>query len=300
MREPSQMPASASDQRPIRRQLNVPALLWRAVTYLVLFCLMLLILTPFLWLVTSSLRPVSELFVTPPRWIPSRFNFDGYVKAFGIFALPILNSIFYGICTAVISLLVACPAAYSLTRFKYKGKRWITSLLLLTQMLPFVLLLLPLYIAYIKIGLYNTRLGMIIGFTALTIPYSILLLRGYFATLPADLEEQAQIDGCTRLGALWKVVLPLSRPVLMAVILSDIVLVWNDVLFNIFLTRDISNQTASVALYMFYTLRWQSGGVGQKEVMLAGGVLLTLPVVLLFIFLQKYLVKGLTVGALKA
>jgi len=294
------MPSNGLEYRAVRRRRNYSALIWRGLMYLVLFSIMLLILAPFLWLLTSSLRPVSELFVTPPRWIPSQINFSGYAKAFSIFALPILNSVFYGFCTAVISLLVACPAAYSLTRFKYKGKRWITTLLLLTQMLPFVLLLLPLYIAYIQTGLYNTRLGMVIGFTALTIPYSILLLRGYFATLPPDLEEQAQIDGCTRLGAMWRVVLPLSRPVLMAVVLSDIVLVWNDVLFNIFLTRDISNQTASVALYLFYTLRSQSGGIGQKEVMLAGGVLLTLPVVFLFIFLQKYLVKGLTVGALKA
>jgi ABC-type glycerol-3-phosphate transport system permease component len=204
------------------------------------------------------------------------------------------------VCTAALSLLVACPASYSLTRYVYRGKRLVTILLLITQMLPFVLLLLPLYIAYLKIGLYNTRIGMVIGYTALTIPYSILLLRGYFLTLPADLEDQAQIDGCTRLGALWRVVLPLSRPVVMAVILSDIVLVWNDILFTIFLSKDLSNQTASVALYFFYSMRSQSGGIGQKEVMLAGGVLLTLPVVLLFIFLQKYLVRGMTVGALKA
>jgi ABC-type glycerol-3-phosphate transport system permease component len=224
---------------------------------------------------------------------------EGYKKALAVFSQPLLNSTFYSLVTAIISLIIACPAAYSLTRYHYPGKKWVVATLLITQMLPFVLLLLPLYITFIRLGLYNTRLGLIFAFTALTIPYSVLLLRGYFSTLPIELEEAAMIDGCTRLGALWRVVIPLSAPALVAVVLSNIVLVWNDVLFTIFLTKDLSVQTASVALYHFFTMRSQSGGMAQKEVMLAGGVLLTLPVVIIFPFLQKYIAKGLTMGAVK-
>lgn len=267
--------------------------------YGALFALTLFIVVPFLWLVTSTVRPVSELYVYPPRWIPQTFTLAAYQKAFQTFAKPLLNSAVYGIVTAILTLVVACPAAYSLTRLNYPGKRSVTGVFLLTQMLPFVLLLLPLYIIYLKLGLYNTRLGLTIGFTALTVPYSVLLLRSFFAGLPIELEEQAMIDGCTRLGALWRIVLPLSTPVLVAVVLSSIVLVWNDVLFTIFLSKDLEVQTASVALYRFFTVRSASGGVAQKEVMLAGGVILTLPVIFLFTFLQKYIAAGITAGALK-
>jgi multiple sugar transport system permease protein len=273
---------------------------WRgALIYILLIAMTVAILAPFLWLLTSTLRPVSDLYVYPPRWIPDHFTLDAYKKALNTFAAPLTNSTLYGIITALLTLIVACPAAYSLARFRYKGKRIVTGLFLITQMLPFVLLLLPLYIIYIQIGLFNTRSGLIIGFTALTIPYATMLLRSFFLGLPEDLEEQAMIDGCTRLGALWHVVMPLSKPVLVAVVLSSVVLVWNDVLFTIFLSKDLEIQTASVALYRLFTLRSASGGVAQKEVMLAGGVLLTLPVIFLFTFLQKFFTTGMTAGALK-
>lgn len=267
--------------------------------YAALLGLSVFILIPFAWLLTSTIRPVAELYVYPPRWVPETVTLVAYRKAFQTFARPLVNSAMYGLTVSLLTLLVASPAAYSLTRLNYPGKRAVTGLLLLTQMLPFVLLLLPLYITYLRLGIYNTRLGLIIGFTALTIPYSALLLRSYFAGLPQELEEQAMIDGCTRLGALWRIVLPLSTPVLVAVVLSSIILVWNDVLFTIFLSKDLEIQTASVALYHFFTVRSASGGVAQKEVMLAGGVLLTLPVVFLFTFLQKYITAGITAGALK-
>lgn len=278
---------------------RIRKLFLRVLLYIFLLSLIVVILAPFLWLLSSTLRPVNELYVYPPQWLPKQFTLQGYSKAMVVFAQPLLNSVLYSFVTAIISLLVACPAAYSLTRYRYPAKRFFIAIMLITQMLPFVLLLLPLYIGFIRLGLYNTRLGLIIAFTALTIPYSVLLLRGYFSTLPVELEEAAMIDGCTRLGALWKVVIPLSTPALVAVVLSNIVLVWNDVLFTIFLTKDLSVQTASVALYHFFTMRSQSGGMAQKEVMLAGGVLLTLPVIIIFPFLQKYIAKGLTLGALK-
>jgi ABC-type glycerol-3-phosphate transport system permease component len=271
----------------------------QAPVYLLLLALTAAILAPFLWLLTSTLRPVSELYVYPPRWIPETFTLAAYGKALKTFTLPLANSAIYGLVTSLLTLLVACPAAYSLARFRYPGKRMVTGVLLVTQMLPFVLLLLPLYIIFIQLRIYNTRLGLIVGFTALTIPYATLLLRSFFAGLPVDLEDQAMIDGCTRMGALWHVVLPLSTPVLVAVVLSSVVLVWNDVLFTIFLSKDLEVQTASVALYRLFTLRSASGGVSQKEVMLAGGVLLTLPVIFLFTFLQKYISTGITAGALK-
>ncbi len=294
------MSTSARSAAAERRRRKVLGALNGIAVYGLLLALSAAILMPFLWLLTSTLRPVAELYTYPPRWLPSHVTLAAYGKALRTFAVPLTNSVSYSLITAVLSLAVACPAAYSLARYRYRGKQGVTYGLLITQMLPFVLLLLPLYIAYVRLGLYNTRLGMIIAFTGLTVPYSVLLLRSYFISLPKDLEDQAMIDGCTRVAALWHVVLPLSAPVLIAVVVSNVVLVWNDVLFTIFLTKDLEVQTASVALYRLFTLRGASGGVAQREVLLAGGVLLTLPIVVLFTFLQKYVTRGLTLGALKA
>lgn len=259
-----------------------------------------IILVPFLWLFTSSLRTPAEIFSPIPYWIPAHPTLQNYGKALGIFINPLLNSVLYGVSCGLLSLLVASPAAYSMTRLHYRGKSVITGILLILQMLPFVLILLPLYISFIRIRLYDTRIGLMIALTALTVPYSILLLRSYFDSLPADLEEQAMIDGCTRLETLIRIVLPLSSPGLMAVFLSNVILVWNDILFTVFLTKSSSVQTASVVLYNLFSFSKGAGSSIDQGTLLAMGVLLTLPILILFIFLQKYLVKGLTLGALKA
>lgn len=279
-----------------RVQKILKSTLLHAVTVLVCF----VILVPFLWLLTSSLRTPAELYTPVPHWIPAHPTLANYRKAFGIFINPLLNSILYGVVCGLFSLIVASPAAYSMARLRYRGKKIITAILLITQMLPFVLILLPLYISFIRIRIYDTRWGLMIALAALTVPYSILLLRSYFETLPAELEEQAMMDGCTRLETLWRVVLPLSSPGLMSVFLSNVILVWNDILFTVFLTKSAGIQTASVVLYNLFSFSKGSGGSIDQGALLAMGVLLTLPILALFIFLQKYLVKGLTLGALKA
>lgn len=256
----------------------------------------LVVLLPFLWLVTSSLRPASELYTTPPRWVPETITIGAYWTALSTFARPLLNSALYGIAAALISLIVGVPAAYSLTRYSYRGKRVVVGGLLITQMLPIVLLLIPLYLVFSRIGLYNTPYGLVLAFSALTLPFTLLLLRSYFATLPPDLEEQAMVDGCTRLGALVRVVVPLSLPVIAATALMSVVLVWNDVLITVFLTSNTEIQTASVALYNLFNLR---AGAADRVVLLAGSVLLTLPIIVLFAFLQRYMVKGITLGGVK-
>jgi multiple sugar transport system permease protein len=256
----------------------------------------LVVLVPFLWLVVSTIRPASELYVTPPTWIPDTFTLAAYWTALSTFARPLLNSAAYGLAAALIGLLVGVPAAYSLTRYAYRGKRLVVGGLLVSQMLPIVLLLIPLYLVFSQIGLYNTPLGLVVAFTALTLPFTMLLLRSYFATLPPDLEEQAMVDGCTRLGALVRIVIPLAFPVIAATALMSVVLVWNDVLITVFLTSNTEIQTASVALYNLFNLR---AGAADRVVLLAGSVLLTLPVVGLFAVLQRYMVKGITLGGVK-
>ena len=254
---------------------------------------------PFLWILTCSLRSAEEVYARTPRWIPPTFTLEAYSWLLGQkeFYLPLVNSLLTGFATALISTVVASLAAYSLVRYRYPGRRVIGAILLASQMLPFVLLLLPLFILYNKIGLYNTRLGLIIGFTTFSVPFSILLLRSYFDTLPPDLEEQAMVDGCTKLGALWRVTFPLAAPGIVAAALNTFVLVWNDVLFTLILSRDTRVQTLSVSLYnMSHTYRRSRNLNG----ILAMGVIITIPVSILFVILQKHLVQGMTAGAMKA
>lgn len=266
------------------------------VVYGLVLAVCLVVLVPFLWLIASSIRPAGELYATPPRWIPEQVTLAAYSTALSTFARPLLNSAAYGFAAALISLAVGVPAAYSLTRYAYRGKGAVVGGLLVSQMLPVVLLLIPMYLLFSQIGLYNTPLGLIVAFTALTLPFTMLLLRSYFATLPPDLEEQAMVDGCTRLGAMVRIVVPLSLPVIAATALMSVVLVWNDVLITVFLTSDTKIQTASVALYNLFNLR---AGAADRVVLLAGSVLLTLPVLVLFVFLQRFMVKGITLGGVK-
>ncbi|HET8784154.1 MAG TPA: carbohydrate ABC transporter permease [Candidatus Limnocylindrales bacterium] len=287
-----------STAQPYRRPLRVRArrTARSVLVYALVVGVCLIVLVPFLWLVTSSIRPAEELYETPPTWLPRTLTIDAYGTALSTFARPLINSAAYGFAAAGIGLLLGVPAAYSLARYRYRGKRIVVGSLLVSQMLPIVLLLIPLYLVFSQIGLYNTPLGLVIAFTALTLPFSMLLLRSYFATLPRDLEEQAMVDGCTRVGALVRIVVPLSLPVIAATALMSVVLVWNDVLITVFMTNDTRIQTASVALYNLFNLR---AGAADRVVLLAGSVLLTLPVVALFAFLQRYMVKGITLGGVK-
>jgi ABC-type glycerol-3-phosphate transport system permease component len=268
----------------------------RGAVYGALLTVSAIIVAPFAWLVLSTIRPADELYASPLRWLPETVTLEAYGAALRTLARPLLNSALYGVLSAVLSLLIAVPAAYSLARYRYRGKHLVSGALLTTQMLPMVLLLIPLYLVYARIGLYDTVPGLIVAYSALTVPFSILLLRGFFLGLPRDLEEQAMVDGCSRLGALRRIVLPLSGPAIAATALLAIVVVWNDVLVTVFLTSGSDVQTASVALYNLFNVR---AGALDRVILLAGGVLLTLPVVVLFMFLQRYLVRGVTLGAVR-
>lgn len=287
MMDPSRRARLARSLRRSTTGLGWHVLVLLAVTWAVL---------PFLWLLTSALRPAAELYVSPPRWIPETVSLGSFETALSVFAEPIANSAFYGSAAALISLVVGTPAAYSLVRYRYRGKAFVIGAILVSQLLPLVLILLPLYVLFIRIGLYNSQLGLIVAYTALTLPFNIVVLRSYLATLPLELEEQAMVDGCTRLGALVRIVLPLAGPGLAATGLLSVALVWNDVLVTIFLTSDSKLQTASVTLYNLFNSR---PGFVDRTYLFAAGVLITLPVVGLFAVLQRWMVRSIALAGLK-
>jgi len=269
-----------------------------ALAYAVLLALLAWLLFPYFWMVTTSLRPSDKIFTPTPQFLPRPLTLENYVWAFGeeTFRRPLWNSAVTATATALLSVGLSAIGAYSLARYRYRGKQPLITTLLITQMLPGTLLVLPIFLLINRIGLYNTYTGVVLAFTSFTVPYSLVLLRSFFVELPVELEEQAMVDGCSRLRAFVYVVLPLALPVLAAVMLFDFVWVWNDILWNTTLTRSTDRVGASVALNNLTTdvrvvANW--GGI------LAQGVLITLPIAVIFAFLQRYLVGALTAGAVK-
>ncbi len=256
------------------------------------------LLFPYFWVLTTSLRPSDKLFTATPRFLPQPLTFEHYVWAMeqDTFRRPLWNSTVTASMTALFSVAASALGAYSLTRYRYRGKRQFITALLVTQMLPGTLLVLPIFLLINRLGLYNTYSGLVLAFTSFTVPYSLVLLRSFFMDSPIELEEQAMVDGCSRLRAFWHVILPLALPALAAVAMFDFVWVWNDILWTTTLTRSVDRVGASVALNNLTTdfrvvANW--GGI------LAQGALITLPIVVIFAFLQRYLIQGLTTGAIK-
>jgi multiple sugar transport system permease protein len=269
-----------------------------ALAYTVLIGLSVWLLFPYFWVLTTSLRPSDKMFTATPQFLPRPLTREHYVWAFEqeTFRRPLWNSTVTASMTALLSVAASALGAYSLARYRYRGKRQFLSALLVTQMLPGTLLVLPIFLLINRLGLYNTYTGLILAFTSFTVPYSLVLLRSFFMDSPIELEEQAMVDGCSRLRAFWHVVLPLALPALVAVALFDFVWVWNDILWTTTLTRSTDRVGVSVALNNLTTdfrvvTNW--GGI------FAQGALITLPIVVIFVFLQQYLIEGLTAGAIK-
>lgn len=268
------------------------------VANVVLAALVLWIVFPFLWALSCSFRPIDELYTLEPTWLPETWTLDNYVWALGepAFVVPLVNSAVIALATSATSVGLGAVAAFGMTRFRYPGKRVVLAALLSTQMLPTMLLIIPIFLIFVRHGLYNTYGGLVLASTAWTLPYAVVLLRGFFSTLSVSLEEQARVDGCTRAGAFLRITLPLSAAGLVAVSVYVFIWSWGDVLFPLLLAKDIDRQTAALSLYnMMQSTRGATNTTG----LIAAGVLFSLPAVLLFTALQRKLVEGMTAGALR-
>ncbi len=267
-------------------------------SYLLLGIILVFILFPFFWSLTTSFRPNNELYTKIPVWFPETFTLENYRWAIGVndIRVAFINTLFIAIATGLVSVFVASLAAYSLTRYRYRGKSIVMAACLLSQMLPGVVLLLSIFVIFQRLGLYDTRHGLVLAFTSFTVPYAIMLLRGYFVTIPPDLEEQAMVDGTTKLGAFFRVTLPLAWPSIVAVFLFVFIHVWSDLMYSLILTAKPENRIVAVQILIMVrdiraSVNW--GGL------IAAANLVSLPGVVLFMFLQKHLVEGITAGSVK-
>ena len=251
---------------------------------------------PLYWLVKISLTPDKLLYTEGVALWPSRMtlaNFD-FVLLNSMFPTFFLNSVIVSLGTAAVVTVLAAGAGYAFSRFRFRGRYALMFVLLLTQMFPLVMLIAPIYRLMAPLGLTDNLIGLIIVYTAFNTPFASFLMQSFFDGIPKDLEEAAMIDGCTRLMALRRVILPLTLPGLGATLGFVFTAAWSELLFALMLINSDSQKTFAVGLLTFVTKF--SVGWGQ---MMAASVLALIPAVLFFVFIQRYLVQGLTAGAVK-
>ena len=282
-------------------QHRIRAQLLKVLHFVTLFVAMAIICVPGLWVVLNSLRPTVEIMAKPPVWIPSELNLDNYRAMFGKVGeggVPVVqyftNSLIISTTSTVIALLVGMAGGYAFARYRFKGKAAIFIGLMLTRAVPGVALSLPLFIVMAKTGLIDTHVGLILVYVALNVPFTIWLTDGFFRQVPVELAEAAEIDGCTRWQAFWKVEFPVARAGVASAGIFAFLTSWNEYALASQLTRSTFSKTMPVGLRDFtseFTINW--GG------MCALAVLMIIPALILTFLVQKHLIAGLTFGGVK-
>jgi ABC-type glycerol-3-phosphate transport system permease component len=256
-----------------------------------------LALLPYLWIVSTAFKDFSEIFTIPIRLIPRHITFDNFKAViYGQmdFSQKFMNSLIVTIATTLLSLVVSLPCAYALTRFKMKGKMFLLQTILISQMIPIVVLLIPLYIVIVKVGLINTFSSLVIANLTFSVPFAVWVLYGFFTRLPISVEESAMIDGCSRFQILVRIVLPSAMPGIAASAAYTFISAWQEYIFALTFIDSQRKFTLPVALTSYigqYGTQWGN--------MMAASLLVTLPVLVLFFGVQTLMVKGLTAGAVK-
>jgi len=251
---------------------------------------------PVVLLAFNSLKTEVDIFASP-MGIPTEITWENFrhVLTTTTFLINLRNSAIVAFATVLLSVMVTAPAGYALSRFKFRGRTLFSMWLLATQSFPGIIMVLGLFTVLKTYGLLNTLPGLVIMHTSFSMPFSIWLLKGYFDKIPTALEEAARIDGCTRIQSLVKIILPLSVPGLLAVATFSLLLSWNEFFFALVIMRDNAHYTLPVFLSRFLG----SGGVVQWGPLSAAALLVSIPVFVLFLLGQRYLVSGLTGGAIK-
>jgi len=251
---------------------------------------------PLLRILAVSLRPGDRIISTDLSLIPPGATLESYRRVFveTQFLTWLFNSLLITVSTSLIGVALAASAAYAFSRFRFPGRRAGLAFLLVNQMIPASMLLLPLFLVIMKLRLTNSYLGMIIAYSVTSLPFSIWILKGYFDTVPRSLEEAALVDGTTRFGAFWRVVLPLSTPALSIAFLFNFTQAWNEYLVARVVLTDSSRYTWTLGLFEL-----QGQYLTQWGMFAAGSLLVTIPVLCVFLYTSKWLISGLTLGGVK-
>jgi len=252
-------------------------------------------LFPILWGLSSSLKPTDQIIEFPPRLLPSEPTLEHYIRIFQDGALYYIgNSMLVSAATIALTISLAALGGYALARFDFRGRGAIMMMVIGVMSIPIASLLVPTFTLLSAVGLFDTRLGLVLLYSAYQLPAAMWMLYGYFMSLPVEVENAARVDGCSPLRTLWKVVLPLSKPGLVAAALFVLVFAWNDFVVAVTMTSSQETRTFPVAIYFylgFYGREWGP--------LLAASLVSIVPIIAVFVFLQRYFMSGLTGGGVK-
>lgn len=276
--------------------------------HLVLAAGALTTIVPFLWMISTSLKPEPEIFRFPPVWLPSVWKWDNYAKAMTAapFERYFLNTVIYAVGITATNLLFCSMAAYAFARLRFPGRNLLFILVLGTMMIPAQVTMVPVFIMLKRWPLLggNDVLGagghgLLNTYTGLILPgavgaFGIFLLRQFFMTLPRELEDAARIDGCSEAGIYWRIILPLSKPAMATLGIFTFTAAWNEFLWPLLIMSKDSMKTLQVGLQVFqtqYTTTW--------DLLMAGTVVVTIPVLIIFLFGQRYFTRGIALSGMK-
>jgi multiple sugar transport system permease protein len=264
--------------------------------YVVLAICTIIALFPVAWMLSTSLKTETETFTIPPTWIPRSPTLQAYISMWQTknFARYFLNTAVVSVAATLLSLALAVPASYGFARFKFKGAKQMMTFVLITQMLPPVVLVVPYFTLMRKIGILGSHACLVLAYASFSIPFSTWMLRGFFTGIPKEIDEAAMVDGCSRLEAMIKVIIPCAMPGIGATSLFTFLLAWNHYLFSLALSINENMYTISVGLGAMmgeFRIAWNE--------MMAAALIATIPTIIVYSFLQQYFVQGLTGGAVK-
>ncbi|RKP49902.1 carbohydrate ABC transporter permease [Cohnella endophytica] len=285
----------------MKRSINFKQVL----VYFLAFLIVLYVMAPYCWLVLSSLSTKADLLTTPLKWIPPHITFDNYKAilfggndstsdAGSQFISALKNSFIISIVVTALALFLGILAAYALARLNFRGRKPAILTVLLVQMIPPIALIVPLYIIMSKASLMNNKYSLIIIYLSFVLPFVIWIMKSYLANIPAEIEEAARIDGCSKLRAFLTIILPISLSGLAATTIFAFIMSWNEFFYALNFTTTLASKTLPVVITEF------SSKHGADYIMTStGGVIASLPPVLLAFFFQRYILSGLTNGAVK-
>ena len=276
--------------------MNARAALFRLWVYGLAALLLTICAFPLVWMVITSIKPDREILTAVPTFIPSEVTFDAYVRLFTRtnFATYFKNSVIVAGSATLITVVIGTLAAYGITRFRFQGRELISTTMLFTYMFAPIMIVVPFYILMRAAGLVNTHLGLTLSYATFSLPFSMWLLRSFFQSIPLDLEEAAMTDGASRPQAVVRVIVPLALPGVIAVTIFTFIVAWNDYLFARVLISSDSLKTLPVGINDLYVSTVTDWGM-----MMAGGVVITLPALVFFVVVQRYLIAGWGAGAVK-
>jgi arabinogalactan oligomer/maltooligosaccharide transport system permease protein len=279
-----------------KNNIKAKKIIIKILTYLLLTIITFVVIYPILQLVSVSLRPGNKLLSTDLSIIPEGASLDSFVKLFTErpFLRWIGNSLFVSFVVTVTGVILAAFSGYAMSRYNYLGKKITMLGLLTTQMFPATMLLLPMYIMLVRFGLINSYLGIIIIYSATALPFCIWQMKGYYDTIPTSLEEAAFIDGCSHFSAFYRVILPLAGPALVITALFSFMTAWSEYVVAAQILQETDLWTLPLGLKSF-----EDNMTSEWGLYAAASLIVSIPVIILFFVLSKWLVSGLTLGSIK-